>query len=861
MEKRSCYAMSPEQIPYGQYTHIIFSFATINPSTFEVSPGNHQTEYMMTRIGAIKLLQPDIKIWVALGGWAFNDPGPTQTTFSDMAASDSHINTFTQSLSRMMNKYDFDGVDIDWEYPVAKDRHGKPEDYKNIVTFMKKLRQSMSQQRKGVSMALPASYWYLQQFDIAALEETVDWFNLMTYDMHGSWDIDNKWTGPWVNAHTNLTEIQLGLDLLWRNEISPKKVTIGMSYYSRSFTLTDPSCNTPGCQVSSAGLAGKCSGTTGVLLHPEIQDIIKERGLKSTLYRDAAVKAVSWDNQWVSYDDTVTWRLKANTLRGQCITGFMVWAISQDDRSGTNSQALISALGRPKVPFPDFGGDPVEPEPMTTTKSCRWTSCFDGCPSGFKEVQRDGHKEIMMDTSRCSKFGHGFTRFCCPSNDKQPICTWRGHKNTGNCSPGCKPGEVEVGTLGTGCQKNHQSACCTEALGTAMYGKCVWLPCSKQSKTCSGQYSYFVTSSTIGPGGHKPCKKGESRSLCCTEPPPIELSGQCKWQKKVGFLDAPDQTLVCEGACPPDQIRIALENGLTIGNAGGDGCFGDMAYCCSASESSKPRNDDDFGSFQAKEFRILMKKYMENPTCPATILHPTLHDPFGDSTSETKRSLETEAREFEILQGRAVDCTLDTWIRLLHYSTLIFSMRNQQLDPLRRIWDDEFAANYDTELEYRQLQQFLDDGVSSYEARGLLEYVLYNPTVAGRGVRRARQAVQVFCDLPSRAAKRNQHGTAIKPRRIWEWGGVDAGIPGLDTILEGIRLGHLTLHYARWQYQSGLSTGQQEGPLLELAYWIGPSPGQVLEDEELDQYRDFTAEQAREEPDRWVGKSKLPLCY
>lgn len=60
-----------------------------------------------------------------------------------------------------------------------------------------------------------------------------------------------------------------------------------------------------------------------------------------------------------------------------------------------------------------------------------------------------------------------------------------------------------------------------------------------------------------------------------------------------------------------------------------------------------------------------MKKYIENPICPATILYLTLHDPFGDSTSETKRSLETEAREFEILQGRAVDCTLGKWIMLL----------------------------------------------------------------------------------------------------------------------------------------------------------------------------------------------------
>lgn len=47
-----------------------------------------------------------------------NDPDqPTKRTFSELAASKSHQDTFFQSLLSMMDKYGFDGVDIDWEYP------------------------------------------------------------------------------------------------------------------------------------------------------------------------------------------------------------------------------------------------------------------------------------------------------------------------------------------------------------------------------------------------------------------------------------------------------------------------------------------------------------------------------------------------------------------------------------------------------------------------------------------------------------------------------------------------------------------------------------------------------------------------
>lgn len=117
---------------------------------------------------------------------------------------------------------------------------------------------------KRISLTLPASYWYLQHFDIASLEPLVDWFNIMSYDMHGSWDIKNRWTGPYANSHTNMTEIQDALDLLWRNNISPSKVTFGMAFYARSFTLESESCKTFRCRVVSGGNAGKCSKTTGV---------------------------------------------------------------------------------------------------------------------------------------------------------------------------------------------------------------------------------------------------------------------------------------------------------------------------------------------------------------------------------------------------------------------------------------------------------------------------------------------------------------------------------------------------------------------------------------------------------------------
>lgn len=74
------------------------------------------------------------------------------------------------------------------------------------------------------------------------MTQYADWINFMTYDLHGVWDRNDP-IGSIVLAHTNLTEIDLALDLvrstntylgamltitqLWRNNIDPAKVVMG----------------------------------------------------------------------------------------------------------------------------------------------------------------------------------------------------------------------------------------------------------------------------------------------------------------------------------------------------------------------------------------------------------------------------------------------------------------------------------------------------------------------------------------------------------------------------------------------------------------------------------------------------------
>ncbi|KAF7672440.1 glycoside hydrolase family 18 protein [Alternaria burnsii] len=324
--QRPCGNMEPEEIPLGHWTHINFAFALINPKTFHIEDMDPGTGSRYGRVAGLKERQPDLKVWIAVGGWAMNDPGPYRTAFSDLAASEANQDKFFDSLLTFMERYNMDGVDLDWEYPVAEDRGGILADFDNYVNLLRRLRQRLntSGREYGISLTLPASYWYLRGFNLQEMEPYLDWFNMMTYDIHGVWDASIDSLGPIAQAHTNLTEIKMGLELLWRNNINPERVVLGLGFYGRSFTMKDPGCMTAGCEFSEGANGGACTGTPGVLSAAEINEVIA-KGATVTYDEKAAVKIVTWDS-----DQT------------------MVWAIDLDD--GTLTKALGENIERRELP-------------------------------------------------------------------------------------------------------------------------------------------------------------------------------------------------------------------------------------------------------------------------------------------------------------------------------------------------------------------------------------------------------------------------------------------------------------------------------------------------------------------------------
>lgn len=155
----------------GELTHINYAFGHVNETFDGVKIDN---EERLHRIVALRNEQPDLKILLSIGGWGSG-------RFSEMAATDSTLNSFTADCKRVVDEFKLDGIDIDWEYPGsdAADISAAPEDVENFSKLMNGIREAIGPD-KLVTLATGATAEY---YDFPGFIDAVDFVNIMTYDM------------------------------------------------------------------------------------------------------------------------------------------------------------------------------------------------------------------------------------------------------------------------------------------------------------------------------------------------------------------------------------------------------------------------------------------------------------------------------------------------------------------------------------------------------------------------------------------------------------------------------------------------------------------------------------------------------
>lgn len=117
-------------------THLIYAFYGIKTNG-ELRARNNLPDDLenLRKFNDLKLENPSLKTLLSVGGWSEGS-----TNFSIVAADPQKRQTFLNSTLDFLQRHNFNGLDIDWEYP--NQRHSlKNNDKENFVVLLKELKE------------------------------------------------------------------------------------------------------------------------------------------------------------------------------------------------------------------------------------------------------------------------------------------------------------------------------------------------------------------------------------------------------------------------------------------------------------------------------------------------------------------------------------------------------------------------------------------------------------------------------------------------------------------------------------------------------------------------------------------------
>ncbi|XP_066964000.1 acidic mammalian chitinase-like [Macrobrachium rosenbergii] len=324
-------------------THLVYAFAGLgwDNAIRVLDPYNDLCENYgkcgYHRFTNLTLKNPDLKTTLGVGGW-----NEGSTKYSEMAADPAKRKTFVESSIALLKEHNFDGLDMDWEYPTQ--RGGAPEDYDNYISLMKELYEALHAEGMILTAAVSAGKATIDPaYNIPELSKYIDILHLMTYDLHGSWE-------TFTHHHSILyphpldegDNLYLNQDFAvnyWIEKGAPKdKLVMGIPLYGRTFRLKNEENTGIYAEAPGPGGAGPYTREAGFMGYNEICEF--QATEPWTIVHDPDLNEpyafyIPNNNFWVGYEDVDSVGVKAQYTVEQGLAGAMVWSVETDDFHGT----------------------------------------------------------------------------------------------------------------------------------------------------------------------------------------------------------------------------------------------------------------------------------------------------------------------------------------------------------------------------------------------------------------------------------------------------------------------------------------------------------------------------------------------
>lgn len=266
--------------------------------------------------------------------------------FMNLTADATKRAVFVNNLMDLVERYNLDGLDIDWETVSST--------VKVVASSMnalcKDLRAEMNKRQDDrgtpyfLSAAVPASSWGTasDRFDFKTLDQYLDYINIMSYDMNRT-DKTSHLSPMYSSSYDGGYGFgcAYGVERLVSLGFSRNKLIIGTAGYGKAFKVTGSSSNTTYPYLGVSGTLTQISGVpgsfaSGTVFGNGIQYLIKTG--KYTQYTEfnkngqivGSYLYSATDQIFVTYDSEEVVKAKYAYAKSMEGVGIMCWCYSED---------------------------------------------------------------------------------------------------------------------------------------------------------------------------------------------------------------------------------------------------------------------------------------------------------------------------------------------------------------------------------------------------------------------------------------------------------------------------------------------------------------------------------------------------
>ena len=304
---------------------INYGFATINSDSTITVALAHLSEVMALRKAGTKIV-------LSLGGGG----SESLKNWSDAASTALNRKTFAQSCLDAIKTYHFDGIDFDWEYPGYNTGRTTDVDRPNFTEMVKAVSQTLKAYDSNliISAAVPGGPYGYPRYEISKLNQYMDFFNLMTYDMQGSSTATHHtalYQGSGVISQCSIEE---SVKIWNSNGADMSKIVIGAAFYGHKFTVSSSSNN---------GLGQKNTlDSSPTITYTNILQTYLNKATCKEYYDSKTGAAYCFDSDsmtFISYDNKDSLSAKCDYVNTKGIRGLMFWDYGSD-----RTDTLMSVL-------------------------------------------------------------------------------------------------------------------------------------------------------------------------------------------------------------------------------------------------------------------------------------------------------------------------------------------------------------------------------------------------------------------------------------------------------------------------------------------------------------------------------------